>query len=58
LRAFAAIPAKTAHQIGKLQQVRNAQQRAFFAENYFRVGRHDIRPLPRHGADGIVVYAQ
>jgi hypothetical protein len=46
------------HQLGKFQHVCDAQHRPVLAEGALRIGPHDIRPLRRHRAHGLLVDAQ
>jgi hypothetical protein len=46
------------HQLGKLHQICDAQDRTTLAEGALWSGRHNIGPLRRHRAYGLVVDAQ
>ncbi|AGP41272.1 hypothetical protein SCE1572_46350 [Sorangium cellulosum So0157-2] len=46
------------HQAGKLQEIGGPEQRATLADDDLWIGRDDIGPLPRHGADVLLVDAQ
>ncbi|XXT21518.1 hypothetical protein WME94_08135 [Sorangium sp. So ce429] len=46
------------HQAGKLQEIGYPEQRATLADDDLGIGRDDIGPLPRHGADVLLVDAQ
>ena len=46
------------HKTGEFHQVRNPEQRAPLSHENFRIGRGDVGPLRRNGANGSVVDAQ
>ncbi len=46
------------HQLGELQKIRDQEERTALADDDRWIGRHDVRPLPRHGAHAIGVDAQ
>ena len=46
------------HQFRQLQEVREAQQRTPPAQDDFRIGRYDVRPLPRNRTEAVLVDAQ
>src|SRR5215208_1390963 len=50
--------AEPCHQIRKLQQVCDTQQRTPLAEHNLRIGRLEVRPLPRHRANAFIVDTQ
>ena len=46
------------HQVGKLQKICDANERAALADDDLWVGRDVVRPLPRHRAHAFIVDAQ
>lgn len=46
------------HELGKLQQIRQPQQRTTASDDDLGIGRDNVGPLPRHRANDIFVYAE
>jgi hypothetical protein len=46
------------HQFGQLQKIGDPDDRPSVADDHLRIGRHFVRPLRRHRADGLLVDLQ